>query len=93
MEKTKTVVHIAGKEYTIAGNESSEYIHRVALYVSEKMQQIKEANKRLDNTMLAVLTAVNIADEYLKAKEDLEKKEKEIERLKHTTGTSRVTRR
>jgi len=66
MEKVKTIVKIGGKEYTLVGSESEEYIHRVAIFVDRKMNEIEQKNNCLSTSMIAVLTAVNIADEYLK---------------------------
>ena len=71
MDKVKTIVNIGGKEYTIAGSESAEYIHRVALCVNQKMGELKRGNEQLNNTLLAILTAINIADDYIKAKDEL----------------------
>ena len=70
MDKIKTTVRIGGKEYTMTGNDSEEYIHRVAIYVDRKMSQIEESNNNLSTTMLAVLTCLNIADELLKLREE-----------------------
>ena len=70
MQKIKTTVRIGGKEYTMTGSDSEEYIHRVAIYVDRKMSQIEESNNNLSTTMLAVLTCLNIADELLKLREE-----------------------
>ena len=70
MDKLKTTVRIGGKEYTMTGSDSEEYIHRVAIYVDRKMSQIEESNNNLSTTMLAVLTCLNIADELLKLREE-----------------------
>lgn len=72
MDKVKTIVNIGGKEYTIAGTESAEYIHRVAICVNKKMAELKKGNEQLNNTLLAILTAINIADDYLKLKDEME---------------------
>ena len=72
LEKIKTIVNIGGKEYTIAGAESAEYIHRVAICVNQKMAELKRGNAQLNNTLLAILTAINIADDYLKLKDEME---------------------
>ncbi len=84
MEKVKTIVNIGGKEYTIAGSESAEYIHRVALCVNQKMSELKQGNEQLNNTLLAVLTAINIADDYIKTRDELEDTKKELEIIKKT---------
>ncbi len=88
MEKTKTIVRIAGKDYTICGTESAEYIHRVALRVNEKFKEIKSANPDLNNIQLAMLTSINLADEYLKMKDELEMTKKELEKLTPKPGVA-----
>ena len=70
MEKAKTVVLIAGKEYTLSGYESEEYMHRVAIYVDRTMREITKAHGNLPTNMVAVLAALNIADELLRARGD-----------------------
>ena len=82
MDRVKTIVNIGGKEYTIAGAESAEYIHRVALCVNQKMSELKQGNEQLNNTLLAVLTAINIADDYIKTRDELAETKKELEIIK-----------
>lgn len=65
--KNKVEVKIAGKDYTLVGTESDVYIQKVALYVDKKMNEIMKANSKLSTSLAAVLTAVNIADDYFKA--------------------------
>ena len=79
MSKVKTTVRIGGKEYTMSGNDSEEYIHRVAIYVDRKMSQIEESNNNLSTTMLAVLTCLNIADELLKLREQTDGMRQQVE--------------
>lgn len=82
MEKNKTKIKIGGIEYTISGYETEEYMHQVATYVDKKMNEIKQKCFSLDSAMIAVLTAVNIADENLKLYDRVDELEKEIEVLK-----------
>jgi len=82
VEKTKTVVSIAGKDYTICGAESAEYIHRVALKVNNKFNEIKNGNPDLNNIQLAMLTSINLADDLTKAIDELEAAKKELARVK-----------
>jgi len=60
------MVKICGKEYMMAGYESEEYIHRVAIYVDRKMSDLKSQYVNLNPHTLSVLTAANIADDLLK---------------------------
>jgi len=69
-EKTKVDVLIAGKTYTISGYESDEYIQRVGLYIDRKMNDVLKSNNTLSTSIAAILTALNIADDYFKAHEN-----------------------
>jgi len=74
-DKNKVVVKIMNREYTIVSEDSREHMQRVANYVDDKMKDTYEANKNLSVSMIGVLTALNIADEYFKIlteKENLE---------------------
>jgi cell division protein ZapA len=61
-----TRVDIFGQEYSLRGQASEEHMRLVAALVDEKMQEIAQANPRFDSAKLAVLSAVNIADEYVR---------------------------
>ncbi|GAB6157299.1 cell division protein ZapA [Desulfotomaculum varum] len=62
-------VEIFGEYYTLKGNESPEYMIKVAQIVDKKMYEISQRNARLSPNKLAVLTAVNLVDELLKLQE------------------------
>ena len=72
MDKIRTMVKIGGKEYMMAGFESEEYIHRVAIYVDRKMSELKEQYVNLNPNTLSVLTAINVADDLLKLQEEFD---------------------
>lgn len=67
-EKQRTTVSIYGQNYTIVGYETPTYVTDVANFVDEKMREIKRLNPYLDTTKLAVLTALNVVDDYKKLK-------------------------
>ncbi len=67
--KNKVEIRIAGKEYTLVGIESDEYLQKVALYIDRKMNEIMRVNSKLSTSMVAVLTAINVADDFFKAQE------------------------
>jgi cell division protein ZapA len=96
MDKTRTVVKICGKEYTMAGFESEEYIHRVAIYVDRKMSELKSQYVSLNTSTLAVLTALNVADGLLKLQDQMEALAQEYqvlsEELKRMRSGSAVER-
>lgn len=71
-EKTRITVEIHKKKYTIVGSETPKHVQTVARLVDEKMHEIEKSNVYLDTTRLAVLTAVNTMNDYIKLKEDYE---------------------
>ncbi len=85
MEKTRTLVNICGKEYVMAGFESEEYIHRVAIYVDRKMTELKGEYVNLNENKLSVLTAINVADDLLKLQDQFDALTKEYEQLSEET--------
>lgn len=79
--KNKVQVKIAGKDYTIVGAESEEYIQRVGLYIDRKMLEVMRTNIKLSTSMAAVLTAMNVADDYFKSHENETQLKKELKKL------------
>lgn len=85
-QKERTTVTIYGQEYTIVGYEKPGHVIEVAKYVDSKMREIKSMNPYLDTTRLAVLTAINVVNDYLKLKEKLERIEKENKEKEDENG-------
>jgi len=90
--KTDTEVIIGGKVFTLSGYESEEYLQKVASYLNNKIADYNsdEAFKRLPIDSQAVLVELNIADDYFKAKkqieileEDISGRDKEMYDIKH----------
>ena len=77
MEKIRTTVRVAGKEYTMSSYDSEEYVHRVAIYVDRKMTELGMATQ-LPTGTLAVLTALTVADDLLKAHDENSRLRKEL---------------
>ena len=81
MQKIRTTVRIAGKEYTIASTDSEAYVNRVANWVDRRMSELAAAT-RLPTTQLAVLTAVNAADDMMKSRDEIRRLEAELDDLR-----------
>jgi cell division protein ZapA len=64
-------VEIFDQAYNLRGSDP-EYILKLAEYVDAKIRAVAEATNTVDTMRLAVLAALNIADEYhlLKKKQD-----------------------
>ncbi len=80
-DKIKTVVRICGSDYTLVGSESEEYMQKVCLYVDKKMRSIA-ANPHLNNVQVAVLSAINMSDDYHKVKDLQEETAAELKKYK-----------
>lgn len=78
-QKNRLQITIFGQQYNIVGNASSSYMRMIASNVDDKMRQIADAKPRIDTTKIAVLAAVNIADEYFKLKQEYDELLKSIE--------------
>ncbi|WP_347549358.1 cell division protein ZapA [Pseudalkalibacillus hwajinpoensis] len=76
--KIRTTVEIHGEQYTIVGDKSHQHIREVSNLVDEKMNEIKGMSPYLDTKRLAVLTAVNIVNEYVMIKKELKELKKKL---------------
>ena len=56
-------VEIFDQAYNLRGSDP-EYILKLAEYVDSKMRAVAEATNTIDTVRLAVLAALNVADEY-----------------------------
>ena len=90
--KNKTEVLIAGKIFTLSGYESEEYLQKVATNINNKIAEFKKLDGYNHQTKenKSILLELNIADDYFKAKkqvemveEELSEKDKELYDLKH----------
>ena len=90
MEKTRTMVKICGKEYVMAGFESEEYIHRVAIYVDRKMADLKGKYVNLNPNTLSVLTAINVADDLLKLQDQFDALNQEYQGMSEELKKMRI---
>ena len=64
-------VEIFDQAYNLRGSDS-EYILKLAEYVDSKMRAVSEQTHTVDTARLAVLAALNIADEYHLVKRKLD---------------------
>lgn len=78
--KQRTTVSINGQNYCISGKADVSHIIEVANFVDQKMKQMRKVNPYLDKTQLAVLTAVNISDEFLRLKKQVDQEKKDGEK-------------
>jgi cell division protein ZapA len=77
----KVRVSIYGNTYTIQGEAAPEYIDSLSRYLNAKMEDVAGSMPSANSVQVAILAALNIADEYFQLKEiqstvthDLEKR-------------------
>ena len=65
-------VEILGQKFTISSDAEEGYMLKVAGYVDGKMQELMQASKPVAKTNVAMLAALNIADEFHRLKDSHE---------------------
>ena len=88
MEAQVVSVEIRGQRYPISSTLDAEYVTGLAAYVDEKMRAAADSSPAGDSLRLAVLAALNIADELFRCQEAqqgrrvaLAERTQELERL------------
>ena len=81
-------VEIFGQQYPIRSQLDASYVAELARYVDEKMQSAADRPSAGDSVRVAVLAALNIADEYFRCRDgrgtadsDVQKRAIELEAL------------
>ena len=97
--KNYTEVLIGGKVFTLSGFESEDYLQKVSTYLNHKIAECtsSEGYKKQSAESRSILLALNIADDYFKAKKqgaslesDIEVKDKEMYDLKHDLISAQI---
>lgn len=78
MPSTSTEVEIFGAVYSVRGNEDPEYLRTLAGVVDRKMREVAQHVTTGDTARLAVLAALNLADELFRIQQQQEGERVEI---------------
>jgi cell division protein ZapA len=68
-------VEIFDQTYNVHAEGDEAYLRNVAAFVDEKMRAVAESTRQADSTRIAVLAALNMADELF----SLRKRQEELE--------------
>jgi len=71
-ESVRITVEIFGEKHVVRGEGTATYIQGLAHEVDKKMRLIAQRLPRLGAHQIAVLTALNLADELAKLQEEQE---------------------
>ena len=97
--KTDTEVIIGGKVFTLSGYESEDYMQKIASYINGKITEYGKLDgfRRQPLDKQNILLQLNIADDYFKAKnqvemveEELAQKDQELYDLKHELISTQI---
>lgn len=81
MQKIRTTVKIAGKDYTISSYDDEAHVQRVAEYVDRRLNELNVAT-HLPAAQLAVMVAMDVTDEMLKAQDEVRRMRAELAQAK-----------
>jgi cell division protein ZapA len=76
-------VEICGQHYPIRTTLDSEYVAQIAAYVDERIRAVGDATPNGDPVRLAVLAALNLADELFRCREASRARSGEIAERAH----------
>src|SRR4030066_2404014 len=80
MGKERSVeIKVFGQTYTVKTDTEEDHIQKVAQYVNEKMDEVVRKTRSVSTLNVAILTALNIADDLLKEKEQRKAFLREVE--------------
>ncbi len=62
-------IRVFGQTYTVKTDEEEDYVREVARYVNEKMEDVLKRTRSVSTLNVAILTALNIADDLLRERD------------------------
>jgi len=66
-------IEIFDQVYNINAEQNEEYLKEIAAYVDAKMRDVAQATRMVDSVKVAVLAALNIADELYSCRQRQER--------------------
>lgn len=85
-----TAVTIYGRTYQLRGGGEADYLRQLAARVDAKMRDVAAATGTADTLKVAILAALNLADEGERGKSDTGSRTSEVERDRIRTMIERI---
>ncbi len=77
-------VKILGQRYKVRSDEKEEYVQGLAEYLNEQLAEVQKNTRTVATHNLAILAALNIADEFFKLKQEKSRLGKEVkDKVRH----------
>jgi cell division protein ZapA len=67
-------VEIFGQTYSVKSGGEPAYVEKLAAYVDEEMKDVSRASGAVDSLRVAVLAALNLADECFRLRQEADSK-------------------
>ena len=71
-------VKVFNQSFSVKSEADETYVRQVASFVDQKIREIGDKTPSISSLNVALLTAMNIADEYLKLNRERESKNKKL---------------
>lgn len=71
-------VVIYNQTYSLRSDHDPAYIQELARYINERMNEIAHATMTVDSLRVAILAALQIADELFQSRSEIEQTEREL---------------
>ncbi|MDD3314662.1 MAG: cell division protein ZapA [Syntrophaceticus sp.] len=84
--KNRITVKIYDEEYVIMGRAEPLVIEKIANYVDRKMRLVGQKNSQLSLSKIAVLAALNIAEDLVKLHEDYDLLSEQLDEVKRLSA-------
>jgi cell division protein ZapA len=68
-KKGSVTVSLAGHNFSIKSDHSEQHLEQLASYVDRKVRELQRVSKTVGTQQLALLAAMNIADELFQAEQ------------------------
>jgi len=78
-EERVVEIKVFGQTFSVKTDSDEDHLQAVAQYVNEKMEEVLKKTKSVSSLNVAILTALNIADDLLKEKEQRKALLREVE--------------
>ena len=86
-EKSHLVhVEIFGQTYAVKAGADPGYVEKLAALVDEKMKEVSRSSGAVDSVRIAVLAALNIADECTRMRRDLDEAQGRAQKAEKGAG-------
>ncbi|MDP2600309.1 MAG: cell division protein ZapA [Deltaproteobacteria bacterium] len=78
--KKQIEIKVMGQKFVVRSDSSEDYVNQVATFVDQKMNEVVKNSKSVASLNVAILAAMNIADEYLKYRMNKERQHTQVEK-------------